>query len=300
MTKHSHSVFCTCGASTLNTNAAKSKRVDPTMTGALRKRFENAFIKRFKKLIREIKQQVVTDDGFGLKANNVFEFATDQAKVSGFMSWLQTRVDAVIFDGSLALPRSVAADQSWMNTYVQTAYRRGLQEATSDISKAGGSVAKTFLDTAFLRPVHADRAGIIYSRAYDSLVGITTEMSQQMSDVLAKGLLDGNNPTVIARALADRVEKISITRARLLARTEVIAAHAEAKLNTYEDANIQGVGLLSEMLTAGDDKVCEECEAYSAAGPYEVAAVHGVLPLHPNCRCTWIPVIINGKDIVLT
>jgi SPP1 gp7 family putative phage head morphogenesis protein len=160
-------------------------------------------------------------------------------------------------------------------------------------------VSPTYIESAFLRPVHADRAGIIYTRAYDSLVGITTEMDRQISSVLAEGIANGNNPRKIAAAIVDRVDKIGITRARMIARTEVIAAHAEAKLNTYEDANIQGVGLMSEWLTANDGKVCEECEAASNKGPYTVEAAHGMIPLHPNCRCTWVPFIISGKEIEL-
>jgi len=281
----------------------RSTLVDPTKTTQLRRRFEADFIRRFRKIIKHIKNEIIELDGFdlnGVTTNRRFDFPTDQAKVAGFMSWLQTEVDAEIFNGTLVSPRFVAAQNSWMNTYIQTAYRRGMATSLAEVRKAGGKATATYVQDAFLRPVHADRAGIIYSRAYEGLANITTEMSKQVSEVLGQGLLNGSNPEVLARQIVNRVEKISITRARMLARTEAIAAHAEAKLNVYEDANIQGVGLMSELLTAGDDLVCEECDAASAAGPYEVAAAHGLIPLHPNCRCTWIPVITSGKEITLS
>jgi SPP1 gp7 family putative phage head morphogenesis protein len=281
---------------------AHANRIDPTQTGQLRKRFEADFKRRFAKLKKAIIDEVAKQDGFGMNAlttNRRFDFPTNQEKVAGFMAWLNQQQDTILFDGTLAMPRYVAAQRAWMDTYIDNAYRRGLRKATVDITRAGGQVSSDYLDAAFLRPVHADRAGIIYTRAYDSLVGITEAMDTQISAILADGIASGFSPVKIASQINDRVDKIGITRARLLARTEVIAAHAEAKLNVYEDANIQGVGLMSEWLTAGDDKVCEECEASAAAGPYEVKSVHGMIPLHPNCRCTWVPYIVSGKGIVL-
>lgn len=278
---------------------ANASRVDPTRTVTLRGRFEADFTRRFRAIVAEIRTEVDRKDGFGLKRNERFNFPTSQARVEAFMSWLRSRTDFHIFEGTLALPRSVAGQQVWMNTYVQTAYRQGMLEAVRGIRRAGGQVADSYSDGAFLRPVHADRAGQIFIRSYEELQGVTDVMAEQMRRVLSEGILDGRNPNVIARQLVDRVERIGITRARLIARTEVIAAHAEAKLNVFEDAQIEGVGLQSEWLTAGDDRVCDECEQAAREGPYDPRASHGIIPLHPNCRCTWIPLITSGKDIVL-
>lgn len=41
--------------------------------------------------------------------------------------------------------------------------------------------------------------------------------------------------------------------------------------------------------TAGDFKVCQECEDYAEGAPYELSEVEGMLPLHPRCRCSWYP-----------
>lgn len=277
-------------------------RIDPTRTGQLRKRFEFDFRRRFQLIAREILREVVDNGGFGptLKANRGrFDFPTDQGKVGAFTRWLKSRLDFHIYEGTFAMPRSVAAQQIWMNTYIQTAYRRGIQAAVADVRRGGGRATTEYVEGAFMRPLHADRAGIIFTRAYDGLDKITTDMSTQMGQVLSEGILDGRNPNVIARLLIDRVDKIGLTRARLLARTEVIAAHAEAKLNTYEEAKTEVVGLLSEWLTAGDDRVCEECDTASRDGPYDVGTAHGMIPLHPNCRCTWVPSSENWKEIDL-
>jgi hypothetical protein len=46
---------------------------------------------------------------------------------------------------------------------------------------------------------------------------------------------------------------------------------------------------LVEVLTAGDDKVCQDCEDIAADGPYLLAQARDLIPAHPNCRCAFIP-----------
>jgi hypothetical protein len=46
---------------------------------------------------------------------------------------------------------------------------------------------------------------------------------------------------------------------------------------------------LVNILTAGDDKVCEECQDIAADGPYDLDTARGLIPAHPNCRCAFIP-----------
>ena len=52
---------------------------------------------------------------------------------------------------------------------------------------------------------------------------------------------------------------------------------------------MRGLPTLVNVLTAGDDKVCEDCASLSEDGPYEIDFASDLLPLHPNCRCAFIP-----------
>ena len=45
-----------------------------------------------------------------------------------------------------------------------------------------------------------------------------------------------------------------------------------------------------EVLNAGDDDVCPECEDISFEGPYDIDEGEGLIPAHPNCRCSFVPV----------
>ncbi len=72
-------------------------------------------------------------------------------------------------------------------------------------------------------------------------------------------------------------------RANMVARTEVIAASNEGALQGYEKEEINKV----EFYPAPD--ACEVCMA--EVGEYPIDEVHGIIPVHPNCRCVWVPVV---------
>jgi SPP1 gp7 family putative phage head morphogenesis protein len=85
----------------------------------------------------------------------------------------------------------------------------------------------------------------------------------------------------------------------MLARTEIISAHAEASLNSYEEAGLEGVNVKAEVLTAGDDRVCEICADLEDGGPYSMDEARGLIPAHPNCRCVLTPIIDNADEVDL-
>lgn len=69
-----------------------------------------------------------------------------------------------------------------------------------------------------------------------------------------------------------------------------IHAHAEGQLDGFEDLGIEEVGADVEFSTSDDDIVCPICEKLKEA-VYTIDAARGVIPVHPRCRCSWLPVI---------
>src|SRR5215470_15020018 len=161
----------------------------------------------------------------------------------------------------------------------------------------GATVEPRWVDAAFFRPLHADRAGLIYTRAYGELEGITSTMSAQVSRTLAQGIAEGRGMRELSKTLADQVD-VGIKRARVLTRTEVINAHAEATLNSYTEAGLEGVTVNAEYTTAHDDKVCPKCAALEGR-VYIIDEARGMIPRHPNCRCAWNPVVVDPQGVVL-
>lgn len=290
-------------------HAHARRAVDPTKTTAIRRAFLGEVGRRFRELMAKIRKAIVDDDGFGLldagpkvvrlRANRgEFEFTRSADKVEAFMRWLAAAEASGILETTSGTTIASSGSVAWADKYIETAYQRGIADAGRKLRAGGVEVGETWIRNAFNRPIHADRVGLIYTRVYRELKGITDAMDQRISRTLAQGIAEGVGPQVIARAIAEEVQKIGITRARVLARTEIIGAHAEATLNGFEEAGIEGVEVESEFATAGDSKVCPQCERLEGK-IFTLSEARGIIPVHPNCRCAWIPVVRNGSGITL-
>lgn len=273
-------------------------RIDPTRTLTLRREFEGQLWRRFRRLKGEINSVVAKGDGFGLRHNRRFDYPRADMKAAAFMDWLRQAASTAVLGVQYGTPMRSAAQSAWTNVYIEAAYQSGIRRSGAAMRAAGADIAPRWVESAFTRPMHADRVGLIYTRTYSDLVGITDEMGKQISRVLAHGLSEGMNPVDIARSLNDRVDRVGLTRARTMARSEVISAHAEGTLNGFAEAGIDEVEVEAEWATAGDSLVCPQCAALEGR-TFTIEQARGMLPLHPNCRCAWLPKVINGTGIVL-
>lgn len=276
------------------------KRVDPTKTVVLRARFSREMRTRFATLRKRVHTAIVTENGFGLIANKTgtFAFTRTADKHASFMEWLKRAEEQDILSTRPGTPFRQAANDSWMNTYVDTAYQRGIRQAGDAMNKAGGSVSDRWIDTAFNRPIHADNIALLYTRNFNELVGITDAMDKSISRTLAEGFASGKSMLEIASDIEDAIDGIGRTRAETLARTEIISAHAEGSLNSYEEAGLEGVSVDAEFATADDEAVCPECDGMQG-DVIPIAEARGVIPVHPNCRCAWLPVVNDPESIDL-
>ena len=84
----------------------------------------------------------------------------------------------------------------------------------------------------------------------------------------------------------------------MLAQTEIIAAHAESAITSYEEAGLHGVDVDAEVLTAGYG-VCDRCLELERGGPYTLERARGMIPDHPNCRCSLTPRVTHPGNVVL-
>lgn len=300
----------TTNAGRRGTRGNAATRLDPTRTTGLQKRFWKEMERRFRLLASAVKLLVDTEDAFGLRpipqyrplssrglaVNARWEFLTDPAKVTEFRTWLKEQTDAKILttDGTTHEP--------WTGEFIHSAYRQGHVRAYIDTHKealaeplayAGGR--EQFLRDSFAQPETLSKVQLIGTRAYGSLKGVTEEMSTQLTRLLADGLAHGEAPDVIARRMTQNIGSLSRVRAKRIARTEVIYAHAEGQLDAFTKLGVDEVGILAEWSTAGDDKVCPLCGAMEGT-VLTVEDSHGLIPRHPNCRCTWIPSITSGKS----
>jgi len=286
---------------------------DPTRTLSLRNRFASKMGGKFNNLKRIINAVVVKEDIFGLtKSPNTleeisvedaiaaiqlrgFQFARDPRKIEMFMAWLKEMEDKGILETYSRIGTIRGIEEAWTDVFVQTAYQQGVLRSRQEMRKQGLDIP-TFdsvggiTNYVFNSPFHVNRLGLLFTRTFNELKGITDVMDQQISRVLTQGIAEGRGPREVARMIVDRVDHIGITRARTLARTEIIRAHAEANLEEYAQMGIEGVEAVVEWSTRRTFDVCPECQALE--GKYfTIASARGMIPYHPNCRCLWIPIL---------
>jgi SPP1 gp7 family putative phage head morphogenesis protein len=65
-----------------------------------------------------------------------------------------------------------------------------------------------------------------------------------------------------------------------------LSAYEEGSLDVYEEN--RDVVKRVQFLTAFDELVCPDCGSMNGV-EFEIDEARGILPLHPWCRCTWVP-----------
>jgi len=292
---------------------------DPSRTTTLRRRFVADMRRRFAKVSKLNTELIVQDDAFGLNTREptsfnelgnhlvttsdhskavknvvprqIWRFRTDTQKIQEYRKWLQQQINA-----NILTPVGGISGQPWTSEYVESAYRKGVVRAFTDVHAKElaqslqfyqGSRAE-FLRSSFAAPEALSKIELVSTRAFTDLQGITATMSAQLSRHLANGLSQGLSPSEIARNMRKSIGTLTRTRAELIARTEVIAAHAEGQLDGFEKLGIEEVGIFAEWSTAGDERVCILCDELEGV-VMKIKKARGLIPRHPNCRCAWIP-----------
>ena len=119
--------------------------------------------------------------------------------------------------------------------------------------------------------------------------GLDDETKKRLAHTISEGIKNKRGVPGLARDIRGTFTDMSKYRSELIARTETANALSQASLDTMEDMGIDG----KEWVTAGDDRVSEECEANENEGviPVGQAFTSGVMapPQHPDCRCTVAP-----------
>lgn len=223
-----------------------------------------------------------------------WRFVSRPEKVKLFQRWLRQQ-----FADQL---RNKSVEDLWQR-YVEEGFKKGAGRAFEDSTRAErflseGSKEKLdfyqgtkseFLRGAFGRPESVEKVKLLAGRSYSDLEGVTEEMSTRMTRILTDGLVQGQHPLQIARTMAQDLD-IGQARAERIARTEIIRAHAEGQLQAFEALGVEELGVAVEWSTAGDNKVCPRCSSLQGIVlKISEARTKVPIPLHPDCRCAYIP-----------
>lgn len=265
-------------------------------------------VRRMHEVSKEILRVVGDQDAWGLDLATFNErgdtqiivnagqyaFLTSDKKLDTFNKWLQNLIDhKVINPNEVNLP--------WTGKYSESAYRQGVVRAYLDANKREWR-QPFFLDNkaAFVRKALSDpktlsKIRLLATRSFENIKGITAAQKAALNRILADSIVKGTSAKKVAKQMVEQIDGMTKTKALTIARTEIVHAHAEGQLDTYEQLGVSEVGVLAEWVTAGDSKVCSQCASMEGK-TFPIDQARGLIPLHPNCRCAWSPIEPPKKE----
>jgi hypothetical protein len=257
-------------------------REEPTRVRSTRKRYAQRLRGAWADIRAALRRGLVENDALGTEAlasdptRSQFDFDTDAQKAEAFTEWLETQTD-----------RDILQRFGGENQFVAKAYERGVEDAQAELKALEMSQGRAGA-TALRLPVHQNQLQSLYARSFNELEGMTDAVATDLRRGLTEGLAAGENPRDIARDLTDVIGRVedgtptgAMNRATRIARTEIMHSMNHARLQEWERAGVEKVGVLIA------DTACGQCQAYKAGEPYKASEAYGNLPQHPNGRCTY-------------
>jgi SPP1 gp7 family putative phage head morphogenesis protein len=253
-----------------------------------------------KKLLKKVKDLFFVESGVSVYAEP-YQFSLDPTKLNEFTYWLEQQIETGLLT-------------NWPNKYISDAYKRGLLRSLAEMRKAGYKVPSVAeiggIELTLLPSPHLNTIELMYLRVLEDLKGITSSMKQIIVRVLSDGFIAGESYATIADKLVAAINGTGAgelgmydklgrfiparRRAEILARTEIVRAHHLAMVQEYRRWGVQGVTVLAEFQTAGDERVCIVC-ASMEGNVYTLDEAEGLIPVHPQCRCIILPIRIVNR-----
>lgn len=201
--------------------------------------------------------------------------------IAAFEAWLNETTLEVILGGTADVV--VAPRRQFQRKFTERAFLEGLKAATSAAAAAGFTITDP---TQLLGvPRSTEAVELLANRQYQLLIGYTQEMADRQREILIEGLNSHRTVEEISEQLVREVG-IAENRAKRMARTEMTLAHSEANLNAFE---AMGQTSVEFEFTTTSGNPCPICLGL-AGQRFSITNAHGVIPVHPNCYCVFVPI----------
>lgn len=252
-------------------------------------------------------------ESYGMHPNKKSSsFERSEEKLAKFMEWLQEQINKGLIEIIEFQQLGDGIEAEWTNKYIADSYKRKELRSRYELAKEGIKVPTSDRTRSPIinmsTPFHIDRVGLLFTRVFSDLPGITDAMDAVISRILAQGMADGDGPAKVARKLeavlnGTGLENLGISkefiadtiisakrRAKMLAHTEMMRAHHRSTVQEYRNWIEMGIDVKAEWKTAGDNRVCDLCKALEGK-IFSLDEIEDMIPLHPECRCISLPYI---------
>ena len=235
----------------------------------------------FDYMIRNINKQIELVSNFMYSKDNAEEVLDDLKDNEKLYNKIDDRIRSAVTDKDLEKGSDIIEDF----------YKAGKENGAS-LLRSNGDKIWTRFDEDNLENLKKYNLGLIKD--------INSEVRGAIKEEIFTGIARSDNPRVIAENIKNIPEfeplpntgLTAYARAELIARTEVQRTLNEGHLQSYKDYGIKYV----EIAPAPD--ACEECADWEGE-VIDIDEANGLLPIHPNCRCRFIP-ITEGRDYGFT
>jgi len=280
---------------------------DPTRSQGLRSEGRGKVTRKVFDLHRGLRQAVLDYDVAGLREREPSMTYINWGEASSHRLQRTESVIQATVDSALLNP------PDWLGNLIERAVAKGVEQAAQEL--------RTELDHINLDDVNAVHGFAVMSE----VTGIANETIRRTLRHVSNAVERKSSPDTLMRELRVVLEKVTKYRLNLLVNTAVVRAVNAGKLVAYRDQGVKQVGVTPEwmpvphlhdakkktttkkkttkkrsrrspeglmlinVLTAGDDQVCEDCSDIAEEGPYDIDTAMELIPSHPNCRCAFVP-----------
>lgn len=293
---------------------------DPTGTAGLRRAFRADFGRRWQQVVAAARAALVEQDQFGFKVPAVIA-SGDALRVQAFQTWLDALLTRVVLDGlggwlGPYLQAAYASAQERAGKFVD---RVPMPANTDALQIAARIELQGVAEAVSQQAVRAFANGVIDKMSATSVMAQINRVVRKIGVTRSRSLADFSVVRAHANGTLDTFERAGVQRVALVpeshwhapvrvrdanvedaprrrriryregSRTTQPAARTLRRIRQRQRELEQQFPSLVNVLTAGDDKVCQICQDIAADGPYTINEARGLIPAHPRCRCALIP-----------
>lgn len=200
--------------------------------------------------------------------------------------------------------------QNWFyQSYLSSAYNDAIRDTIqssknmADPKVVGDEIAMMVrqLDADAFNPQQVQSLGLVYSRVFNEMKGLTDSMKVDLSETLTRGMSSGLGIREITQDIAKRVG-VGFSRAQRISRTEILGAYRTAQRaktkqineDIYADSPFVQKQLWFSALaaTSRPNHVAKHSEIYTLQ---EVEGFYAQSGFGVNCLCSQSPILVNRK-----
>lgn len=221
-------------------------------------------------------------------------------------------IEQLIYEQLLGTQNGVYTPRWWLNLNLEKAYTDSIEEVVKEVNVSARTdevspqlsqqMSQMTPESLLFSPPVQRRLGLVYARVFNEMKGLSDESKVDLAETLTRAMSDGVGIPEINKRVKKRLQ-VSYSRARRIARTEI--------LNAYRSATADETRSINEELTQ-DENVEFRLLWFSALAPTTRrwhAAEHGEIKTREwvkdfysrdanaiNCLCAQRPILVFKKS----